>query len=44
MAASGVGAPGRILSKRDAIGIDICEVMVEGFDAPWPCANPLMLQ
>ena len=34
MAKSGVGVPGRIVSKRDAIGIDLCEVQVEGLDRP----------
>ena len=34
MAISGPGTPGRVVSKRDAIGIDICEVMVDGLDAP----------
>ena len=28
------GVPGRIVAKRDAIGIDICEVKVEGIDRP----------
>jgi iron(III) transport system ATP-binding protein len=34
MAESGPGTPGRIVAKRDAIGIDICEVMVEGLERP----------
>ena len=34
MSAAGPGVPGRIVSKRDAIGIDICEVTVDGLDAP----------
>jgi iron(III) transport system ATP-binding protein len=34
------GTPGRIVSKRDAIGIDICEVMVDGFDAPLGLRQP----
>jgi iron(III) transport system ATP-binding protein len=34
MAKSGAGVPGRIVSKRDAIGIDLCEVRVEGLDRP----------
>jgi iron(III) transport system ATP-binding protein len=34
MAKSGVGVPGRIVTKRDAIGIDLCEVQVEGLDRP----------
>jgi iron(III) transport system ATP-binding protein len=28
------GVPGRIVSKRDAIGEDICEVKVEGIESP----------
>jgi iron(III) transport system ATP-binding protein len=40
MAASGQGTAGRIVSKRDAIGIDICEVMVEGFDSPLGLRQP----
>ena len=34
MAEAGAGTPGRIVAKRDAIGIDICEVQVEGLDRP----------
>lgn len=34
MATSGAGVPGRIVAKRDAIGIDLCEVQVEGIDHP----------
>jgi iron(III) transport system ATP-binding protein len=34
MARSGAGVPGRIVTKRDAIGIDLCEVQVEGLDRP----------
>jgi iron(III) transport system ATP-binding protein len=34
MAKSGAGVPGRVVSKRDAIGIDLCEVQVEGLDRP----------
>lgn len=34
MAKAGQGVPGRIVSKRDAIGIDLCEVQVEGLDRP----------
>ncbi len=34
MAKSGAGVAGRIVSKRDAIGIDLCEVKVEGLDRP----------
>ncbi|MCR6672828.1 ABC transporter ATP-binding protein [Devosia ginsengisoli] len=40
MAASGPGTPGRIVGKRDAIGIDICEVMVDGLDAPLGLRQP----
>lgn len=28
------GVPGRIVSKRDAIGIDLCDVSVAGLDSP----------
>jgi iron(III) transport system ATP-binding protein len=34
MARSGPGIAGRIVSKRDAIGIDLCEVKVDGLDRP----------
>ena len=34
MATEGAGVPGRIVSKRDAIGVDLCEVMVEGLERP----------
>lgn len=34
MTAAGPGTPGPIVSKREAIGIDICEVVVDGFDTP----------
>ena len=34
MARAGGGIPGRIVSKRDAIGIDLCEVQVEGIERP----------
>jgi len=34
MTAVGPGTLGRIVGKRDAIGIDICEVKVDGLDAP----------
>ena len=34
MAREGQGIPGRIVSKRDAIGIDLCEVKVAGLDRP----------
>lgn len=37
---TGSGTPGRLTSKRDAIGIDICEVMVEGLDAPIGIRQP----
>ena len=30
----GPGVPGRVLAKRDAIGIDLCEVSVAGLDRP----------
>jgi iron(III) transport system ATP-binding protein len=32
--AQGPGTPGRIVGKRDTIGIDICEVKVEGLETP----------
>lgn len=38
--ASGPGTPGRIVSKRDAIGIDICEVKVAGLDVPIGVRQP----
>jgi iron(III) transport system ATP-binding protein len=34
MARSGAGVPARVVSKRDAIGIDLCEVQVAGLDRP----------
>lgn len=34
MAVTGTGVPGRIVAKRDAIGVDICEVQVAGIDRP----------
>jgi iron(III) transport system ATP-binding protein len=34
MSETGPGTPGRIVAKRDAIGVDICEVMVEGLERP----------
>jgi iron(III) transport system ATP-binding protein len=34
MSTIGPGVPGRIVAKRDAIGIDLCEVRVEGLDRP----------
>ena len=37
---SGPGTLGRLVSKRDAIGIDICEVMVDGLDAPVGIRQP----
>ena len=40
MAASGPGTPGRIVGKRDAVGVDICEVMVDGLDAPLGLRQP----
>jgi iron(III) transport system ATP-binding protein len=36
----GPGTPGRIVGKRDAIGIDICEVKIEGLDAPLGLRQP----
>ena len=40
MATSGPGTPGRIIGKHDAIGIDICQVMVDGLDAPLGLRQP----
>jgi len=37
---SGPGTPGRVVSKRDAIGEDLCEVKVEGLDAPLGVRQP----
>ena len=37
---SGPGTPGRVIGKRDAIGIDICEVMVDGLDMPLGVRQP----
>jgi iron(III) transport system ATP-binding protein len=34
MARHGPGVPGRIVSKRDSIGVDLCEVSVAGLDRP----------
>lgn len=34
MSTEGSGVPGRIVTKRDAIGVDLCEVMVEGLERP----------
>ncbi|RYE07809.1 MAG: ABC transporter ATP-binding protein [Hyphomicrobiales bacterium] len=34
MAKAGQGVPGRIISRRDAVGIDLCEVQVAGLDRP----------
>jgi iron(III) transport system ATP-binding protein len=36
----GPGTPGRVIGKRDTIGIDICEVKVEGLDAPLGIRQP----
>lgn len=40
MALSGPGTPGRITAKRDAIGIDICEVSIDGLDTPLGLRQP----
>ncbi|SEQ58768.1 iron(III) transport system ATP-binding protein [Devosia sp. YR412] len=40
MALSGPGTPGRIVGKRGAIGVDICEVSVDGLDAPLGLRQP----
>jgi iron(III) transport system ATP-binding protein len=34
VATAGPGIPGRIVAKRDAIGVDLCEVRIEGLDQP----------
>lgn len=34
------GTPGRIVSKRNALGIDICEVLVEGVERPIRVRQP----
>jgi iron(III) transport system ATP-binding protein len=34
MTTTGQGVPGRIVSKRDAIGFDLCEVRVDGIEQP----------
>jgi iron(III) transport system ATP-binding protein len=34
MEPDGSGVTGRIVAKRDAIGVDICEVLVEGLERP----------
>lgn len=36
----GSGMPGRIVSKRDAIGVDICEVKVDGLASPLAVRQP----
>ncbi|WEK06334.1 MAG: ABC transporter ATP-binding protein [Candidatus Devosia phytovorans] len=40
VALHGSGTKGRIIAKRDAIGIDICEVSVDGLDAPLGLRQP----
>ena len=40
MTAIGPGTPGRVVGKREAIGVDICEVVVEGIDAPLGLRQP----
>jgi len=34
MSRAHAGIPGRIVSKRDAVGFDLCEVLVEGIEQP----------
>jgi iron(III) transport system ATP-binding protein len=36
----GPGTPGRIVGKRDTIGIDICEIKVEGLETPLGIRQP----
>jgi len=38
--ANGAGVSGRLVSKRDAIGVDLCEVSVDGIDAPIAVRQP----
>jgi iron(III) transport system ATP-binding protein len=40
MAAAGPGTPGRVVAKRDAIGVDLCEVSVAGLDLPVAIRQP----
>ena len=40
LSTSGPGTPGRLVAKRDAIGIDICEVKVNGIEAPLVLRQP----
>ncbi|KKC39468.1 hypothetical protein WH87_04490 [Devosia epidermidihirudinis] len=40
LAADGAGVMGRIVGKRDAIGVDICEVRVDGLNAPLGVRQP----
>ncbi|WDR05755.1 hypothetical protein PSQ90_16155 [Devosia rhodophyticola] len=40
IAQQGPGVIGRIVSKRDAIGVDICEVKVNGIDEPVGVRQP----
>jgi iron(III) transport system ATP-binding protein len=37
---AGPGIPGRIVSRRDAVGIDLCEVQVQGLDRPLELRQP----
>ncbi len=37
---AGPGTPGRVVSKRDAIGEDLCEVNVAGLDTPLAIRQP----
>lgn len=40
IARDGAGSPGRLLSKRPAIGLDICEIAVDGMDRPLGVRRP----
>lgn len=40
MAIGGTGVPGRVVAKRGAIGIDLCEVKVAGIDHPVGIRQP----
>jgi len=38
----GPGIPGRIVSRRGTLGVDICEVLVEGVEHPVRLRQPTM--
>ena len=41
VALDGPGIPGRIVARRDAIGVALCEVRVDGLDAPVQIRRPV---